>query len=39
MKYFQDKDIAIECLRIREKLNNQFFGKIFRDPQENKSLK
>lgn len=32
MKYFQDQDIAIECIRVRDKLNNQFFGKIFRDP-------
>lgn len=22
MKHFQEKDIAIECLRVREKLNN-----------------
>ena len=39
MKYFQEKDIAIECLRVREKLNNQYFGKIYRDPQESKTLK
>lgn len=27
-----------ECIRIREKLNNQFFGKIYR-PGQNKTLK
>ena len=29
--YFQGKDIANECIRIREKRNNMYFGKVFKD--------
>ena len=38
MDYFKERQPPVECLRVREKLNNQFFGKIYRD-DGNKSLK
>ena len=38
MKYFQDRAIAVECIRLREKLNSMFFGKIYRD-HKNQSMK
>jgi hypothetical protein len=39
MEYFQNRPIAAECLRIRDKLSNMYFGKIYRDNQNTKTLK
>ena len=32
LPFFKDKQTVTECIRIREKLNTMFFGKIFKDP-------
>ena len=37
--FFQDTDYPPECMRIRQKLNTTFFGKIYKDPTGNKTLK
>ena len=39
MKYFLENPTIVECLRIREKLNTTYFGKIYRDPKDTKTLK
>lgn len=39
MEYFQGRDVVNECIRIREKLSNMFFGKIYKDNQGTRSLK
>ena len=31
LPYFQGRDLPSECIRLREKLNNMYFGKIYRD--------
>ena len=33
MKYFLENPTIVECLRIREKLNTTYFGKIFKVPK------
>lgn len=38
MQHFQGNEIAVECIRIRDKLNDMFFGKIYR-AAHNKTLK
>lgn len=38
MDYFKERQPPTECVRLREKLNNQFFGKIYRD-DGNKTIK
>lgn len=39
MPYFTDNEVLGECMRLRDKLNNQFFGKIYRDPTNAKTIK
>ena len=31
LPYFQNRELPAECIRLREKLNNMYFGKIYRD--------
>ena len=31
MSFFSGREIALECVRLREKLASMYFGKIFRD--------
>ena len=39
MDYFQKREMDISCIRIREKMNNMYFGKIYRDRLKKATLK